>query len=212
MTRTSTERKRQSEAILQKEGILYHASLAPLADTQLQRSTEAITARAMALCLIASLASGMPDEQFTRLSNQYHLEQAYTEQEQAFIRDDETLPGNIQTALTWRYEAYWVLLWVLGYITDLERPDHPCDIQQAIYVMRARTSAEFIQHSQVRPTHEILDAADLTFRYHAAVREALDQGEPAPSGLLPGVVYERHHTFTWLLNPDFSWDNDDYTD
>lgn len=208
MTKTASTRKNRSEAILQQEGVPYLASLVPLDDSKLQRSAETIATRAMATCLIASLSSGMPFDQFIRLSEQYHLNQIYSPQEIAFINQDESLPDNIGTMLTWRYESYWALLWILGYITDLERPDHPCDVEQAIYVMRARTAAEFVQQSSVRPITEILDAADLTLRYHWAVQTALDQGEAAPSGLLPGVVYERHHTFFWLLNASKSWDED----
>ncbi|MGG6547373.1 UNVERIFIED_CONTAM: DUF4272 domain-containing protein, partial [Prevotella sp. 15_C9] len=51
----------------------------------------------------------------------------------------------------------------------------------------------------VRKREEVLDEADLTFRYDWACVEARVHGEEAPVLLDAGVVMERHYAFNWLV-------------
>ncbi len=53
--------------------------------------------------------------------------------------------------------------------------------------------------AKLRPQSELLDAADLIYRYDWAVVNARINGEPAPAGLDGGVVYEWHYALNWLI-------------
>ena len=49
---------------------------------------------------------------------------------------------------------------------------------------------------------DLLDEADLIFRYDWACVDARIKGEPAPAGLNSEVVYERHWGLNWLIDAD----------
>ncbi len=62
--------------------------------------------------------------------------------------------------------------------------------------------------AKLRPQAELLDAADLIYRTHWAVRQARLDGEPSPAGLDPGVVHERHYALNWLIGyAGQAWDD-----
>jgi hypothetical protein len=65
--------------------------------------------------------------------------------------------------------------------------------------MKERSTAQFIAEAKLRPFAQVLDQADLIYRYHWAVVDARIKNKPSPAGLEPGVVQERHHALNWLL-------------
>lgn len=71
-----------------------------------------------------------------------------------------------------------------------------------------RTAAEFIADSRLRPIADILDQADLIYRYYWAVTDARLKGQQSPAGLDRGVIYERHYALNWLIGyNEKAWDN-----
>jgi hypothetical protein len=62
----------------------------------------------------------------------------------------------------------------------------------------------------LRPTAEILDLLDLTYRAHWRMREAARSQEPPPEGWDAGVLQERHYALNWLIRfEDAAWDEVD---
>ena len=114
----------------------------------------------------------------------------------------------LRAKFTWRYESLWVLLWSLGYINSLDKPNKICDVQFAITTIVNRVRDGFISDAKVRSKKEILDQTDLHFRYHWATTEARLRNQLMPSGLDWGVVYERHYALNWLIN----YDNEEWDD
>ena len=107
-----------------------------------------------------------------------------------------------------RYESLWVLLWALGRIANLGAPTSICDVQSAVEIVRDIPSEDFIQRAMSRPISEILDEADLVYRYDWAVVDARIKGENPTWNLHPGVVYERHYALNWLIGyMDQEWDD-----
>jgi Domain of unknown function (DUF4272) len=100
---------------------------------------------------------------------------------------------------SWRYEAYWLMLWSLGYVDTLKRPDSICDVPKAVSFLRENGRKEFIKKAKLRSQKEILDAADLIYRYHWATDDARINSKVAPAGLDAGVVMERHYALNWLI-------------
>lgn len=93
-------------------------------------------------------------------------------------------------------------------MAQLAKPSQICDVEFAARTMAERTTSQFIEDSELRPIADILDQADLIYRYHWAVRNALTRGQQVPAALDPGVTEERHHALNWLIGyGKQAWDN-----
>lgn len=199
-TPANLARKARSEIILQKEGVPISRTLPPVHDensVQL-RAKEEIVRRAICLCLMAILGESGNHDTFQRVTRIYGIEEDFTPGERAYAaypNPDE----HMRAQFTWRYESYWVLLWALGFVDTLDRPDHIVDVVRAVTILKDHTHDDFMRQAQVRPIAEILDQLDLIYRYHWAVVEARGKQGPPPAHLEPGVVYERHYALNWLV-------------
>ncbi len=161
----------------------------------------------MALCIVAVKGEGLEQELIDKLVEQYSLASAFTPDEKAFIENpNPTQHDRVQFA--WRYEGYWVMLWALGFLDKLERPDTICDVKLAVSILRDHGRDGFLKKAKLRPQAELLDAADLIYRYHWAVVDARVNESEAPAGLDSGIVMERHHALNWLIGyMDQEWDD-----
>jgi hypothetical protein len=161
----------------------------------------------MALCIVAAKGEGLDQLIIDQLVGEYELASAFTPKEKEFIANrDPTEHDRVQ--FTWRYECYWVMLWALGIVDKLERPDKICDVKLAVSFLREKGRDGFLKEAKLRPQNEILDAADLIYRYHWAVVDARINDREAPAGLDGGVVMERHYALNWLIGyEDQEWDD-----
>ena len=91
------------------------------------------------------------------------------------------------------------MLWALGFIDKLERPDAICDVKRAVTILRDNGRQGFLRKSKLRPQSEILDVADLIYRYHWVIEDVCVNGQKALAGLDLGVVMERHYALNWLI-------------
>jgi hypothetical protein len=173
----------------------------PVIDTATEaqiRSKEEIAYRALCLLTVALKGEGLEQSIVERIVQEHDLVSRLTLKESAFIAN---LSPSIheRTQFSWRYECAWVLLWALSFVEELGRPDQICDVSRSVRFMKERTTSEFLADSKERPAAEILDAADLIYRYDWACVSARLKGEPAPAGLDKGIVQERHHALNWLF-------------
>jgi len=98
--------------------------------------------------------------------------------------------------------------YVLGFVAQLGKPVQTCDVDFAAATVAGRTRSEFIEDSRLRPIANILDQADLIYRYHWAVRNARIKGQQIPAALDPGVTEERHYALNWLIGyEERAWDD-----
>lgn len=202
-------RKERSIAILKAEHVPYTEVL-PVIETEAEatrRTTEEVAVRAMALCIVALKGEGLGQEAIEKLVQEYELASAFTPNERQFIEDSEPSQYD-RVQFSWRYECYWVMLWALEFIGELQRPDKICDVKEAVAILRDGARDDFLERANLRAQHEILDAADLYYRYHWACVDAQINGREAPAGLDPGVVMERHYALNWLIGyMDQEWDD-----
>ena len=207
------KRKARTEARLESLGIRVPASLPPVVGEgeAVWRSQVEVSHRAQALMATALIAEtrgeGNPFP-VDRLSERLPGYAAFlSPQERAFLEEDTSPPAQI-AKFSWRYEALALLHWALGLTVELPFPVAICDVPAV-----ARTAFEFgagRSPGHLRPAAELLDALDLTFRLHWAVRDARLKGQAAPAGLEPGVVLERHYALNWLTHfEDHDWDEVD---
>ncbi|RJG27052.1 DUF4272 domain-containing protein [Massilia cavernae] len=191
-------RKAATEALLAARGIDVPATLPPLVceDELVLRSRDEIIGRARALLLVAlraeSVASGQPMGVEMLLSKMPLADDSLSPNEKAFLAKEA--PSQQECAqFIWRYESLNVLEWVLGLAGELPFPGSQCDA--------AGTAAKLIEMRgpEVRGSSDILDALDLTYRLHWAIRQARLKKQGEPAGVDADVVMERHHALNWLV-------------
>jgi cytochrome c-type biogenesis protein CcmH/NrfF len=205
----SENRKVKSEAILGKFKVPINKNLPCIEDENeaLVRTKEDIAKRAMALLVVALKAEGLEQEIVDRLVKDYNLKNEFSPKEVKFI-DDKSPSKHDKTQFIWRYEAAWVLLWVLGYVDELSYPNTICDVPAAVTFLQQRTKEQFIADSNLRTISEILDEADLIYRYHWAVVDARIKAKSSPSEIDSSVVLERHYALNWLIGyMNQAWDD-----
>jgi hypothetical protein len=202
-------RKEKSIALLKQKGVPTIQHLPAIEDSQSakKRTKDEIAHRAIALCLVAVKGEGLDQPTVTKLVDQYSAQNYFTPAEKEFI-ENATPTQEERVQFSWRYEGYWVMLWALGYIDTLEYPDKACDVPRAVAFLHDSSTKDFSARAKLRDLSEILDQADLIYRYDwAAVNARLKQKE-APAHLDAGVVMERHHALNWLIGyMDQEWDD-----
>jgi len=202
-------RKARSIEQLKKEGVPVIESLPVIEDSKgaKTRTTEEVAQRAIAVCLAAVKGEGIEQETIDILVKQFDAEKFFSPEEAEFIKKAEITQSD-RVKFSWRYECYWVLLWSLGYVETLDRPEGICDVKKAVSFLRGKTTDEFIKGAKLRPINEILDQADLIYRYNWAAVNARVKGEETPAELEAGVVQERHYVLNWLIGyMDQKWDD-----
>jgi len=204
------KRKKRSERILASEGVPINTALAlirPSSDSR-PRSNEEVAMRALCVLMTAMKAERMDQPMVLRVIRRYALAAYFTPLEKEFIRN-ATPTEDEMAAVSSKYEAAWALLWALGYIDALSIPNQTCDIARAVACMRDRNNTQsFINDATLRPLSQLLDQADLVFRYHWSVTDAEQNQRDTPAGLQANVVNQRLGALNWLIrNPDQEWDD-----
>jgi hypothetical protein len=203
------DRKLRSESILQAEGVPLLARLPVFATTAeaLKRSKEEVALRTLCLLLVAAKGEGVEEEIVERVLTEYELRPHLSPKELTFLLDNSPSEHD-RIQFIWRHEAVWTLLWALGFVAQLGKPVQTCDVKFSVATITERTSSEFIADSELRPIADILDQADLIYRYHWAVRNASLAGQQIPAALNPDVTVERHHALNWLIGYlEQAWDD-----
>jgi hypothetical protein len=203
------ERKLRSEQQMQLLDVSTNADLpviAAEADVHLRSEAEVET-RALCLIVIATKAEDIPDKVINTMISRYDLTEHFSPLEKTFLSSEESDPEQIVSA-QWRYESARTLLWALGVVDQLEPPDQVTNVPAMVRIMASMTSESFRNSASLRPTAEILDAADIAYRYHWTTHNARDKLELSPGGVIESIVYEREYALNWLINyQDQDWDD-----
>jgi hypothetical protein len=207
LTGDQFRRKQWAEEMLRAEGVPLNPHLPAIeseAQTSLRKADE-VADRLLALTLVGVKGEGIEQEVIEEIIDERNARALFTPAELAFIDDpDPTLQD--RTQFSWRYEAAWVLLWALQHLPGpLGRPDRICDVPLLAAIVR--DEADLARHG-LRSANDILNEADLIYRYHWAIRQARLEGSAPPAGLDPGVTMERHHALNWLIG----YNEDDWDD
>ena len=214
---TPIERKEHSIAILKEQKIPYIDWLPVIEEeiTIAARSAEEIMKRACC-CLIAIQVACDYNQQadmqeskafFSGFLLKFDLQEELTPKERVLFEGEPTEQEAIN--LAWKYEAIWPLFWACGFVQQLTYPDTLCDVPLLIDILKRNNSFdEIINQVKLRTIDELLNEADLIFRYDWACVDARLKNQEAPGNLNSGVVYERHCGLNWLIGKNTS--NDDW--
>lgn len=200
--REAEERKERSHALLRRAGVPINVNL-PMIETQSSakfRTAQEVARRATVLAILAARAEpgGATREQAMGLLKNRGVEDDLTEGEREFLKIEEPTDEQ-RVQFTWRYEGVFVMLWALGHYTELGPPDHICDVREIIGKIIRSAPEDFVGKAKLRDGSEILDEADLIYRYNWAATDARINGREQPAGIHPGVIYERHYALNWLI-------------
>jgi hypothetical protein len=202
-------RKKYSEELLKTQGIPINPSLPAieLEEETTPRSAEDMAKRAIGLCAVALRGEGLRQQEIISLLSGKDVWASVTPEEKQFLLKKRPARQELIN-FKWRYESLWVLLWALGRVKDLGAPTSICDVESVVRMALDTPSEDFIRPAKSRPISDILDEADLIYRYDWAVVDARIKGEDPPGNLDPGVVYERHYALNWLIGyMDQEWDD-----
>lgn len=202
-------RKARIDGKLAAQGIATSSSLPPLACEKevILRSEAEIADRLQALLVCALRAESCLAEQPAQVDMLLVKVPGaigqFTPAEQAYL-DLEAPTPHQSVQLLWRYEAVYLLLWSLGLVDQLSFPPQPCDAGECVRLLGER------HKGRVRDASDILDALDLHYRLHWALREQRRKDLPEIADVDAGVVSERHHALNWLVRfQHAAWDDVD---
>lgn len=203
-------RKDATRAFLEQRGIRTPPHLPPVIDeTEVElRSASDVLGRCCALMAVAARAEAAHQSHQLPLAQIEHrlpLALAHASPaERAFLGEESPAKQAIVN-MVWRYEALGALMWSLHLLPEQPLPTELVDVPR---VTRTMLELDLSKAVALRPTSEILDTLDMTFRLHWATTDARIKGEPLPGKLDPGVVMERHHALNWLVRSEHAeWDD-----
>jgi hypothetical protein len=208
-------RQSKNQSQLQNLGVQTPITLPPVVAEEevLVRSAQTVAERALALFAVAVRAEslGQPGQAIPVMQMRQRLPLAFeglSPLEQQFMAS-EPEPQSV-TQFVWRYESLWTLSWALSLVPNLPFAVSICDVPALAKTLFELDHAQFLRQAHLRPVADLLDALDLHYRLHWAVRQANLRQQTAPANLEPGVVFERHYALNWLVQfQNASWDDVD---
>ena len=193
-------RKTRSIARLEREKVPILPSLPRVEDESEAKvpAKDAVVDRAIALVAVAARGAHAPTEFLKTFAREFNLLPKLSREEKAFWKLAKPSRQKLAT-FSWRWEALVVLLWALGFVPKLTRPEKLVDVQKLVAIVHGKGLKKLRAEAKLRPVKELLDFADLMYRYHWAVRDAQLNGRPAPARLNPDIVMEWDHAARWLV-------------
>lgn len=184
-------------------------------DFEWVRETAAVADRCHAIAAALALVHRAPVATVRAAIDEHGLERSLGTRERELLRvlegGAETDAGELQQVLvdiSWREEALYALLWVLGLVEDLP-PDRMCPknpvyerLAPGLHPGNARGDL------RMRPLSEIAAMLDLYYCLHWHARKAQYHGDIWDDEIAPGVVLERRRALEWLFQ-DEQWEDVD---
>lgn len=206
------ERKAKNEVILERENIKINKHL-PCIESEREttiRSAKEIAERVSVLAVTNLVAfNNISSEEAVDYLQEYKLWESVTEGEKEFLANPTEDKKMYET---WKCEGIWTLMWALKKVDAIDFPNAFCDLgnisSENYPVGQGKNPFEFINAvHEVRSKKEILDAADLYYRYNWACVDERINGRQIES-INPGIVYERQYALNWLIHyMGQDWDN-----
>ncbi len=211
------DRKLRNFELLKSENIPYLSEL-PLLDSTVDahyRSVDEVARRAIALCISANFAIDVANTEnkkelktskkfFTKLLDKYKAKNYLSNREKELF---DSMDKDLAIQISWQLEGLVVLFWALKLIDELSYPKELINPSSMSSILSdSKNYVDFINKCELRPMGEILDFADLTYRYDWYCEDARRNGVDIDEKINAEIVLERNHAFTWLIQ-DLAWDD-----
>ena len=210
----ASDRKRRSIELLRAQGIPYIEEL-PVIESSYEvtgKTLDQIAKRAIVLCIACNFASDILSNKkkrylkdskkfFLKLLDTFNVKDEMTKEEKELF---DKMDKDLAIQISWQLEGYLILLWTLGLIDEIEFPDVLVDPDSVTSLVSSCDNyKEFIENCELRDVEDVLDLADLTYRYNwYCVESRINDDEPI---INPEIVMERHRALNWLLSNE-EWD------
>lgn len=168
------------------------------------RTTRDIANRALALHALVACSFGFDKSAAISWCKKEGVITALTESE---LKDLESNSADMDQYQCY-VEALYAFVWVLGRVDKLDFNDHCPEHMVGIYpdLLTDESAVEFIDLVNIQSKQKVLEACDLAYCIHWALRDIeLNGGARYPNGIEPYVVVERRRVLEWLLSEE-SWD------
>ncbi len=170
------------------------------------RSAEEIAKRAVAVTVAAVKGEGMPHDEVMGIVKEWGVISYFSPEELQFI-NKPNVTDQERLKFSWRYEGLDVLLWALGYKTDLPAPNQICDVKDDVGIIVENKGVLLAKNSKLRSMQEILDMADYYYRLHWAAIELRLNGKSSEA-INEEIIMERHYALNWLIRyMNQEWDD-----
>ncbi len=220
LTKNQINRRLRSRKIIKHKSIYVPAWYPVIEDdTEAKcRNPREIAERAVALLIVSlysecRLGENMNHQEaydFVRdIIERFDAEKFLSPEENAYINNPDSEESE-QIAYSWKYENLFVMEWALGFIDELDFPDHICDVPLTVKILNSYNSIEeIINNSKPKTFEKLLDECDLIFCLDWACVDTRIHNLPAPANMDKGVVFERHKSLNWLVgcNDRADWDD-----
>jgi Domain of unknown function (DUF4272) len=209
--------------ILEAQGLTNPDFLGILRSIQFYRPRllEEVFNRMLITTLVAFIAANSSEDtdEAKEFIETMSLYSQMTDEEKDILDNFDNLSEQDKIDLSWRYEAAYVLAWALNLVEDMPFPEDTIDVETFLDVVMQK--AVVIKHMssyselELRLPEEIIQQADLNWRYLWNCRESRIEGGDLPSNLDESVVFERQRGFNWLIGQGTpmgiyeDWDNID---
>ncbi|SNR79511.1 protein of unknown function [Maribacter sedimenticola] len=208
--KTAEQRKIETEKLLKSLNIPFINHLPQIEEENEAkiRKPQEIAERALILTYL-SYISEVPEEKenvIDFLKSHTLWDKVSPDEKQLFQK--EKLTNQEMINISWRSEAIWILLWTINKVERIELPIEQVEIEEIISKLPdfLEDPKEFIDSSIIRPTSEILDFSDLTYRLHWATRNSDLDGKEMPTNLNSSIAFERHYAINWITFYADEWD------
>lgn len=207
-TQAQLDRKQRSTALIEALGLPWLETLPVVEDESklVPRARDEVAARCVATEICAVKGETNDNQMVQLVASSFAARAFFSAEERAFF--DNPAPSQRDRArFAWRYECAHVLLWALGYLSDLNPPDVVANVPREAAIFADKGPQHFAPDAELRPLHEILDQTDLYYRLHWAVIHLRLKGAPHPSAN-EQIIMERHRALNWLIRyMGQSWDH-----
>lgn len=205
---TAQQRKNQTEIILKENNIPINQYL-PLIEEESEaviRPAADIAKRILILAYLNTTIDNRDDrEDIIAYLKTEKLWGHVSQREQKLFTKD-ILSEKEAISISWTIECLYVMLWAINKIDDLGLPREEASGTVNLIPGYMESSEEFINVAVIRDTTEILDASDLIYRIHWAVRQSGMDDIEVPN-INQDVVSEWHRAINWITFYEDNWDH-----
>jgi hypothetical protein len=200
---TSSQRKENSEALLQRNAIAVNPSL-PLVEDEDEvelRTPQEVRERIVALWAVVGTAF-LRNDFFRQYMTENGIVGWLSARERDYLLSDQrTDQQHVQ--FSWQLESLFFLGWCAGLVPELGLPTQESSIESFMHLFPQHGEGlqKLEQAIALKSKGEILDWSDLLYRLHWAVRDSYVNNAPPPA-IKGGVVQEWHRAVNWVTRYD----------
>lgn len=163
------------------------------------RTAEEIARRAIALHCTVAAAHGVCKDDLKYWLKQERLWKELTPRELRFFANDPNSKEEI-IWMTWMVEALVPLLWSIGKLNELPKPNRKYDTGLVISAIPGlfESTSHFIESAILRSREEIKREEEYLYDIHCQVDQTARKDNKAPDGFDGSVVFFRHYGLCWV--------------